>query len=370
MSGGEGDLEYGTGQHVPVIELDSIPEIENRPVIEILKPNETISILDDIDLSVLDPKEEETPGRVRKKVHILNTSLVKLSLATGKQVLFTWLTQKSKRVFQNDQTKDIYGPLLDVQSVRHGKDSDGNSSLITTPQLHALCEFGTVTSVNDWTKPKGDPEKIITRIDERYLETFRLLKEFQNILAEHILSVGGEQVYQLEDGNLAYVAVQMLGGTPMPMKTKKELAHKIQLVLHELGRKDILDALALVTDYDDLDCTPHALNGLAKSIGVSTEIQSKHEQGYPWFAERDLVIVDDKWHAAGRAAERILSNGGVAITPANGDDELKRLLGAYQGGFVSQYPTFLGVIDGMHWLATGQPMEEKKIRQIEMAINS
>ena len=69
------------------------------------------------------------------------------------------------------------------------------------------------------------------------------------------------------------------------------------------------------------------------------------------------------------AAERILKAGGAAICPGNSDQELKDLLQKHPRGYVSKHPTFLGVVDGIHWLATGHPMPQEKIENIASQLN-
>ncbi len=357
--------EIKLSRPTPIFELKQLIQTEKFPMIESLKPGKTRQFLSDVDWTILDDPNKETPEKVQEKAAIYSESLVGFSMATGEQTLFSLITQKPHEVFINETTKPIYAPLLDIQSVRHGQTADGEPCLITMPLRHKYCEFGTVTSISDWARPKGDPERIITRIDTDYLENSALVKDLEQILKENILTVNGEQLYQIEPGNLSYVSLQMRGGKPMPTEIKMEQMQKIQSVLKQLKREDILQTFDFITMHNDLDMPTRKLSSLAKSIGVGSDIHSKHEQGYAWFKEDSLVLLDDKWHAAGKAAERILENGGKVITPSNGDQELKNLLLRYPNGFVSQYPTFLGSMDGLHWLATGRPIPEDKVREIQ-----
>lgn len=351
----------GTFRTPEVVELKKLSP-ENHPLIELLRPESTTQLFCDIDLALLDDRFSETPRRVEAKVELINQALLQLAQRTGKQILFSLVTQKPCLVFSHPDTASIYSPLLNINSIRHGK-TDGIPCLVTLPSSHVYCEFGAVTRIQN-----NVTGEIITRIGDSYRNTFALLREFENILNEHFLYQDEVQLYQLEPGNLAYTAIQVLGGRPMPLETKQQLTATIKQLLKKLGREDILNALDFTTAHSDLDCTPHALSNQAKAIGVQTDIASKHYQGYPWFNENHLVIVDDKWHAAGTAAKAILEKGGGAITPSNGDPQLKGLLAGSERGFVSAHPTFLGVLDGLHWLTTAKPLTPEKIAKIEYAL--
>ena len=350
------------------LEIIDLPRLKNiqessYPLIEPLQPGETIQNLCDIDFSLLDNKPEETFEKVTRKVAILNEESVKLAMKTGKQVLVTLITRKPGEALDDKDPASIYPLLMKIESVRHGQTVDGQPCLVTLPLSHAYTEFGATTHTEpDDFEPKFEE-------NQKFNSVFNLLQDFNQILAEYIIVKDGEKIYQLEPGNKVYTAVQMLGGEPMPLAIKLQVVKDIKAVLEKLGREDILSAFDFFVDENDVDCTPKILH-MTKAIGIQVDIDSKHKQGYGWFNESNLVIIDDNFDAAHEAATRVLNGGGKMIIPANGDKALKRWVKGYPNVFISKHKTFLGVIDGLYWLATGRPMPDEKIQQIKKRLEA
>lgn len=351
----------------PVLKFEEL-EPKNNLLIEPLKPNEIFQFLIDIDYSILDNVAAETPERVAIKVALLNQSFLELAQRTNKQVLVTLMTKKPATVFTHEDTKALYAPLLEIKSVRKGLiktklSDDVNSPIerencwVTMALPHAGTELGTVTRVSDPLTP--DSPTLI--VDENFGQAREKIIELETILNDHLIFKDENQEYQLEPGNLIYVAVQKLGGKPMSPAEKEKVFKQIQTILVDLHRTDLLDLFEFSLNGNDVDISlPNIKTG--KLIGVQADIDSKQYQGYDhkWY-KKCQVICDDSWKDTGQAAEQVLKNGGSAITFANGDPQLKALIGRSKKGFVSKHRSFLGLLDGINWLATGHKLPYEKV---------
>ena len=332
--------------------------------IEPLKPNQTVQILCDIDHSLIDLPSKESPQSVAAKVNILNQHLLQWSNQTNKQIIFSLLTQKPNLVFTNEETAPIYAPLLNINSIRKGK-SANQDCLVTIPVSHVYCELGAVTHIND---PFTGETQV--KIDAAYQPTQKLVQDLSVILQEHFCAPfeNSPAKFRLEPGNIAYTSLQLKDGTPMSENLKVQTKKQLIDLLTQLNRADIINAIDFITDHNDLDCFPHLLTQRAKAIGVHSDIFSKHEQGYPWFGLKDIVIIDDKSHAAGKAATEILNQGGNAITMKNGDQSLKEILNAHQKGYISPHFLFLGVIDGLNHFFTNKSLTDNQVKKIDQLL--
>jgi hypothetical protein len=337
---------------------------ENYPLIEPLRPEHTSQLLVDIDDTILDPIAVETPERVTIKVDIINEFLIELAQKTDNQVLFSLLSKKNAEIFFDPNRGIFYSQLLNIQSVRKGS-IDGKSCWATMALPHSGTELGVITRIEN----KLDPKNPILVCDPSFSEPRKLIEDLEQILKDHLIFSGEKQRYQLEEGNLIYVAVQLLGGRPMPLAQKKEVISNTKAILKRLNRQDLLDAFEFSDKENDVDITlPNVKAG--KTIGVQADIDSKRYQGYKWYSEKNQVIFDDSWNSADEAAKKVLEGGGRAITFANGDQELINLISQYPNGFVSAHKSFMGFLDGIHWLATGQPMPQEKVKQIERRLKT
>lgn len=332
--------------------------------VEPLRPNQTVQIMCDIDHTLIDQPSKESPKSVAAKVDILNQHLLQWSNQTNKQIVFSLLTQKPNFVFTNTETAPVYAPLLNINSIRKGKSANQNC-LVTIPVSDVYCELGAVTHITDPFTGETQVE-----IDAAYQPTKKLIENLSDILQEHFCnpSENSPAKFRLEPGNIAYTSLQLKDGTPMSENLKSQTKKQLIDLLTQLNRADIINSIDFITEHNDLDCLPHLLTQRAKAIGVHSDIFSKHKQGYPWFGLKDVVIIDDKSHAAGKAAEEILNQGGSAITMKNGDQSLKEILNLHQKGYISPHFLFLGVIDGLNHFFTNKPLSNSQVEKIGLCL--
>ena len=343
---------------ISVVELSKLHP-EKYPLIEPLQPNRTLQFLIDIDGTILDKTYMETPERVAIKVALLNQSLLELAISTDKQVLVTLVTKKPAAVFSHPDTKSLYSPLLGIKSVRKGL-MNGEKCWVTMALPHSGAELGTITRIQSRVNPDS-PELIV---DPHFIQSREKIVELETILNDHLIFKESKQKYQLEPGNFIYLAVQLLGGRPMPLIEKKEVAQKIREILVELDRTDLLDLFDFSTDENDVDFSLPNIK-IGKLISVKADIKSKKYQGYGWYSEKNQVVCDDSWKDTGEAISRVLKKGGFAISFANGNPQLTALIKQHDKGFVSSRRSFVGLLDGLHWLATGHKLTFEEATNIE-----
>lgn len=331
-----------------------------RPDLERIYPPEyyrTLTIGCDIDMSWLDA-QKDTPESVTRKVNIWNTYfLPRLQRKSGIKIDLIWITQRNDQVFFDEETAPLYSPLLNINN-RLGL---------------VLCEFGTVSLVkmrNHWSSETN------AALSEQEL---LLLSDFQFLLHKNgFISFNGKAdinfPYRLEPGNRTYLALQNPNGSSMDIERKIKLRQEIMQMLQKEKREDILIFLDLsmnAISRADVDCVPKRIKRLAKLFGVKEIIKQSHQfLGEFWFGPQNMLIVDDKVHAAGEAARFILTNGGLAVTPMNADTALKQIVAEIgAGGQNSEFPVYLGTLAGIWQTVSKESMPRKISQHIIKSLN-
>ena len=324
---------------------------------ETLLPPEYYSTLDllcDIDFSLINA-QINSPDVVKKKVKVFNKFLNTLRTKSGLTIRLKLLTQRPDHIFFDEETKDIYGPLLEIDS----GEQDNNKSV--------LCEFGAVdlTTQTNWNSHEVNINESIIHGANKDIEVLTELLHKAGLISEDGRPDYPRFLFRKEPGTHCFFGLQLHNNMLMTEAEKKDLAEQVQKIVEE---NESIKGRIQIRIKEDVDCIPSIIDEKTKSLGVEAVIKIRKEQGEDWFGKEHIMVIDDKFHAAGKAFVEVLLSGGIAATQANADDQAKEIMHNINGvdldGIISNYQVFLGTLDVIWQAVMGTRLPKKQVHWI------